>query len=47
MKPNRITLFTREFGRGLDFVTIEKDLDYLGGIYVIQTFLSEELSEET
>ena len=40
--PKQITLFTREFGRGLDFITHDNDLDKKGGIFVIQTFLSDD-----
>ena len=42
----QITLLSREHGRGLDFLCNDKKVDDLGGLHVVQTFLSEELSEE-
>lgn len=42
----RITLLTRTFGRGTDFVCHDKVVTANGGTHVIQTFLSDELSEE-
>lgn len=42
----QITLFTRMFGRGTDFICHEKSVTMSGGTHVIQTFLSEEVSEE-
>ena len=42
----QITLFTRVFGRGTDFICHEKSVTMSGGTHVIQTFLSEEVSEE-
>ena len=41
-----LTLLTKEFGRGTDFVCYDEDLDSNGGIHVISTFLPEELSME-
>jgi hypothetical protein len=41
-----VTLLSREHGRGLDFRCDNKEVDELGGLHVVQTFLSEELSEE-
>ena len=41
-----ITLLSREHGRGLDFHCTDKKVDQLGGLHVVQTFLSEALSEE-
>jgi len=41
-----ITLLTREHGRGLDFKCHDKTVEQNGGVHVVQTFLSEELSEE-
>jgi hypothetical protein len=41
-----VTLFTRVHGRGLDFIAHDKDMDQQGGVHVLQTFLSEEYSEE-
>ncbi|CAL6025642.1 Helicase-related_protein [Hexamita inflata] len=43
---NSVTLITREFGRGTDFICYDKNIDRLGGVHVIQTFFSDELSEE-
>jgi len=42
----QVTLFTRMFGRGTDFICHEKSVTMSGGTHVIQTFLSEEVSEE-
>jgi preprotein translocase subunit SecA len=42
-----ITLSTRNFGRGTDFCCFDKEVIENGGLVVIQTFLSEDLSEET
>ena len=42
----KITLFTKIFGRGTDFVVFDETVSVNGGVHVIQTFLSEELSEE-
>lgn len=42
----QIALFTRIFGRGTDFLCYDSVVSNSGGIHVIQTFLSEELSEE-
>lgn len=41
-----ITLFTKIFGRGTDFVVNDKTVSANGGVFVIQTFLSEQLTEE-
>jgi preprotein translocase subunit SecA len=41
-----ITLSTKKFGRGTDFCCYDKDIIADGGLVVIQTFLSEDLSEE-
>lgn len=41
-----IVLLTREFGRGTDFVCYDTALNKIGGVHVLQTFLSEEVSEE-
>ncbi|CAF5016018.1 unnamed protein product, partial [Rotaria sp. Silwood1] len=43
---DQITLFTRTFGRGTDFICHDKIVEHNGGTHVIQTFLSEEYSEE-
>ena len=42
----KVTLLTRTFGRGTDFVCRSQTLLANGGIHVLQTFFSEELSEE-
>ncbi|CAF0828795.1 unnamed protein product [Adineta steineri] len=42
----QITLFTRTFGRGTDFICHDQNVLASGGAHVIQTFLSEEISEE-
>ncbi len=41
-----ITLATRKFGRGTDFICRDTNVEANGGVHVIQTFFSEELSEE-
>ena len=41
-----ITLFTRSFGRGTDFIVYDEAVKHNGGVHVIQTFLSEEYAEE-
>jgi len=41
-----VTLLTRVFGRGLDFVCRDDKVEAAGGVHVIQTFLSEDVSEE-
>ena len=45
-RSGNITLLSREHGRGLDFHCTDKTVEDQGGIHVIQTFLSEEFSEE-
>jgi len=42
----QITLSTAVFGRGTDFFCKDDSVIRNGGVHVIQTFLSEELSEE-
>lgn len=42
----KITLFTRSYGRGTDFIVYDENVIKNGGVHVIQTFLSEEYSEE-
>ena len=42
----QVTLSTKIFGRGTDFISRDKDVKDLGGVHVLQTFLSESLSEE-
>ena len=42
----KVTLLTRTFGRGIDFVCENSQLLNNGGTHVLQTFFSEELAEE-
>lgn len=42
---NNITLMTNSFGRGTDFVLFDPSVSKLGGLHVIQTFLSPDASE--
>lgn len=42
----KITLLTRIFGRGTDFICYDQNLIKAGGMHVIQTFVSEEIAEE-
>ncbi|ETN97163.1 hypothetical protein RFI_40367 [Reticulomyxa filosa] len=42
----QVGLFTKAFGRGTDFYCCDQIVSANGGPHVIQTFLSEELSEE-
>ena len=42
----QITLLTRVLGRGTDFICRDEIVNTNNGVHVIQTFLSEELSEE-
>lgn len=42
----QITLLSRTFGRGTDFACFDSEVLAKGGVLVIQTFLSLELSEE-
>jgi hypothetical protein len=42
-----VSLITRPFGRGTDFICSNSTVDADGGTIVIQTFLSETESEET
>jgi len=41
-----ITLTTRSFGRGTDFVCYDEKVNRIGGVHVIQTFFSTEPNEE-
>ncbi|CAF3671837.1 unnamed protein product [Rotaria socialis] len=45
-KIGKVTLLTRMFGRGTDFICDNPKLLGNGGIHVVQTFFSKELSEE-
>ncbi|CAF3604842.1 unnamed protein product [Rotaria sp. Silwood1] len=42
----KVTLLTRIFGRGTDFICSSPQLVLNGGVHVLQTFFSKELSEE-
>lgn len=42
----KVTLLTRTFGRGTDFICENSQLLINGGVHVLQTFFSEELAEE-
>jgi len=42
-----VTLATASFGRGYDFIVKDKSINDEGGIHVIQTFLSDNLAEQT
>jgi len=42
----QVTLSTRAFGRGTDFISRDTVLDGIGGLHVVQAFFSEMLSEE-
>ena len=44
---NTITLLSRAFGRGTDFICYDERLEATGGVHVLQTFISEDISEET
>ena len=44
--PGSVTLLTREYGYGTDFMCFDDRLISAGGVHVIQTFLSDCLSEE-
>lgn len=46
VSPCAVTLMTRTYGRGCDFVCRNTELPTNGGVHVIQTFLSELPSEE-
>jgi uncharacterized protein YegL len=41
-----VTLATRVFGRGTDFVSWDNELNDKGGVHVLQSFLSSTISEE-
>jgi len=41
-----ITLLTRVFGRGTDFISNDETVINHGGLHILQTFFSEHLSEE-
>lgn len=41
-----VSLITRDFGRGTDFICYDDRVQDRGGVVVIQTFLSKDYSEE-
>jgi hypothetical protein len=41
-----VTLLDRIFGRGTNFICLDRDIDNKVGILIIQTFLSEDYSEK-
>jgi preprotein translocase subunit SecA len=45
-QENTVTLATGDFGRGTDFVCSDDNINQKGGVHVIQTFVSDEISEE-
>ena len=44
---NSLNLFTKSFGRGTDFITRDDYVQAAGGSFIIQTFFSDDISEET
>ncbi|EKX45634.1 hypothetical protein GUITHDRAFT_71190, partial [Guillardia theta CCMP2712] len=46
IRPFTVTLMTRAYGRGTDFVCFDKALVKYGGVHVLTTFLPEDESEE-
>ncbi|CAG9315978.1 unnamed protein product [Blepharisma stoltei] len=44
--PNTVTLLVRVFGRGIDFICQNQNMETNEGIHVLQTFFSENISEE-
>jgi hypothetical protein len=46
VRAGTVTLLSRELGRGTDFYVYSDSIDAAGGVVVIQTFLSEDVSEE-
>ena len=47
VQQGAMTLASSKFGRGTDFKCYDDEIKASGGIHVIQTFVSEKLSEET
>ncbi len=41
----KITILTESFARGTDFKIFDKSINEIGGLHVIQTFISSDLSE--
>jgi uncharacterized protein YegL len=46
MGQHAITLMTKTFGRGTDFKCHNREVDSVGGVYVILTYLPQSLSEK-
>jgi hypothetical protein len=46
MQPGMVTLMTRKFGRGIDFICRIKSINLMGGVHLILAFFPETLSEE-
>jgi preprotein translocase subunit SecA len=46
VNSGRVTLLTKAFGRGTDFICYDEQLQFNGGIHVLQTFFSFNQSEE-
>jgi preprotein translocase subunit SecA len=44
-QPEKITIMTESFSRGTDFKIFDKRIDEKGGLHIIQTFISTDLSE--
>lgn len=45
-RSGELTLATRSFGRGTDFICKDRALEDAGGVHVLLTFFSKEVSEE-
>ena len=46
MSWDTVTLLSRSFGRGTDFMCHDKKVDEKGGVHVVQTFFSIDVAEE-
>jgi hypothetical protein len=46
VNADTITLMTNSFGRGTDFILLNKEIKEKGGLHVIHAFLSHDESEE-
>jgi hypothetical protein len=42
VQKNAITLLTKEYGSGIDFICRDNELNESGGVHVLQTFFSDE-----
>ena len=45
-RAGKVTLLTRNFGRGSDFIVRDQGLIMVGGMHCIQTFAAESPSED-